>query len=200
MTARVLVVCTANVCRSPMAAALLSHHLAQVDADVTVRSAGTRATDLAVDPDVVRALDELGVPLVGHAPRRVDRAIITGDGADLVITMTREHLRQVATTCPDAWPRTFTLRELVRRAADSSRSAPHELRSDVITQLDSWVLGMSFGRRAAELMGSDEHDDTADPHGMGVDAVRRTAADLDRATRLLAGVAPWPRRSAPAPH
>lgn len=200
MTARVLVVCTANVCRSPMAAALLNHHLSHIDADVTVRSAGTRAVELPVDPEAVRALDELGVRLVDHVPRRIDRTMIADDGADLVITMTRDHLRQVATTSPDAWPRTFTLRELVRRAADSSRSAPRELRSGAITELDGWVLGMSFGRRAADLMGSDEHDDTADPHGLGIDAVRRTAADLDRATRLLAGVAPWPRRGAPAPH
>ena len=44
------------------------------------------------------------------------KEILATDGADLVLTMTREHLRHVVAMDPSAWPRTFTLKEFVRRA------------------------------------------------------------------------------------
>jgi protein-tyrosine phosphatase len=180
------VVCTANVCRSPMAEALLRHHLATRDVDVTVTSAGTRAVDLPVDPVAVDALVRMGVDLADHRPRRLSREIIERDGADLVITMTREHLRDVAVTHRNAFARTFTLPELVRRASAAPASTP--------VDLSTWATSLGSGRRPGDLLRPDPDDDVDDPYGRGTTAVRATADAIDRMVRSLVDLAPWPRR------
>ena len=183
---RMLVVCTANVCRSPMGEALLRHHLQQMGANVQVTSAGTRAGELSlpVDPHAVDALRGMGVELDGHQPRQASRQVITTDGADLIVTMTREHLRRHRNH--HTWhifPRTFTLRELVRRA--SITGAWH---GDSFAGWLEWVGG---GRRASDLMGDDPDDDVSDPYGLGTAAVKRTAAEIDELVRTLVAIGPW---------
>src|SRR5262245_57135116 len=114
---RLLVVCTANVCRSPMAEGLLAHRLSSLGIESRVRSAGTHAFDLPVSPESVAALGELGVDISAHIPRALDAHILSEDGADLVLTAAREHLRVVSLTDRSVWARTFTLKELVRRGS-----------------------------------------------------------------------------------
>ncbi len=120
MTRRALVVCTANVCRSPTVERLFRRRLEgvrDVDGETwTVTSAGTRRVDARTDINTVRAAASVGIDLNGHLPRVLDREILTTDGADLVLVMTREHVRDVVVLDRDAWSRTFTLKELVRRA------------------------------------------------------------------------------------
>jgi protein-tyrosine phosphatase len=49
--------------------------------------------------------------LRSHRSRQITDALIAG--ADLVVGMTREHVREVTVRVPEAWGRTFTLKELV---------------------------------------------------------------------------------------
>jgi protein-tyrosine phosphatase len=190
MTSRVLLVCTANVCRSPMAAAFLRHHLASVDADVVVTSAGTRAVHLEVDQHAVAALERRGLDISGHRPRRIDDDIVGDDGADLIVTMSRDNLRDLAVSHPRAFARTFTLREIVRRS--SVARLPPVLGHDHQQLFTSWVQQIASGRRPNDLLGSDPADDIADPYGRGFPAVSRSADDIDTLTKLLARSAPWP--------
>jgi protein-tyrosine-phosphatase len=77
----VLFVCVHNAGRSQMAAALLDH---LSDGRVTVRSAGSEPAD-RVNPDVVTAMDELGLDVSREFPKP-----LTGEAvhaADVVITM-----------------------------------------------------------------------------------------------------------------
>lgn len=186
MPARVLVVCTANVCRSPMAEGLLRHHLDRAGADAVITSAGTHGGRLPVDPDAVAALDALGVDLRSHASRAVTRQVLDTDGADLIITMTREHLRTIATMGRTLFHRTFTLPELVRRASEAPTDLPHDL--------TGWIETVGDGRRPSQLLGNDPADDVSDPYGTGAAEVRRTAVELDRLVGALVKLAPWPRR------
>lgn len=161
-TRRILFVCTANVCRSYMAEAVMKARSRDGGPRLSVSSAGTRLLDLPVDPEASIVLAEEGLTLDGHQPRLVDRSIIRGDGADLIVTMTREQLRHVVATDRDAWPRVFTLRELARRASGlAQRDDWHE-----------WLAALAEGRSARDMVTEDPRDDIVDPYGMSLDAHR----------------------------
>lgn len=85
-----LFVCTANVCRSPMAEAIFGALAADTGVAYEPRSAGTAAlVDEPIAPSAARALEEVGVYPDGHRARQVDRAML--EEADLVLAMTPEH-------------------------------------------------------------------------------------------------------------
>lgn len=105
----ILVVCTGNICRSPVGAAALRALLPV--AHYAVSSAGTHA---AVDRPSTREANafverELSVPLA-HAGRQLTNE--QAGSSDLIITMTAEHRAWVARTVPHVVRRSFTLLEL----------------------------------------------------------------------------------------
>lgn len=171
MTIRVLVVCTANVCRSPMGEALLQRHCTELGVDVQVTSAGTQRHELPVDPGAVTVMAEQGLDISVHQPRQLDRAVLEADGADLVITMTRDHLRVVATSAPGVLRRSFTAKELGRRLA-------------AVESID--LSRLNEGRSSRDLMGTDPDDDVADPYGQSLQLHRECAAEIDHVMRIVA--------------
>jgi protein-tyrosine phosphatase len=87
---RVLVVCTGNTCRSPMAAAALRRALGADGERVVVESAGTAAWEgqPATDPTQRIAARE-GVDLAGHRSRLLTREMVRS--ADLILVMDQTH-------------------------------------------------------------------------------------------------------------
>lgn len=164
---RFLIVCTANRCRSPMAATLLRDRLRAVDAPTLVSSAGTLAEDGL--PAMRYALVAVN-GTAGHSSRLVTADLL--EEADLVLCMTREHVRTIAMLSPDAFERTFTLTEFVRRAA-----AAGPRRSD--ETMKSWLAWIATGRRTSDLVGYHDADDIDDPIGLPAEAYRRCAAEID---------------------
>ncbi len=172
MTLMIQVVCTANVCRSPMAAALLQRYCDELSYDAQVRSAGVKAHDLPVDPDAVEVMAEMGLDISAHQPRQLDRDTL--DGAQLVITMTRDHLRAVAAMAQGALRRTFTAKELAARLQELDR-------------LDGLDLdALNHGRSRRDLLGDSLTDGVADPYGLSLQLHRKCAAELDDAMRVIA--------------
>ncbi len=165
-----------------MAAALLHRHCANNGLDVIVRSSGTHAGVVASDPDAVAVMAEQGLSIADHLPRLLTRAIAADDGADLMIAMTRTHLRSVALMGPGAFQRSFTAKELVRRAA--SFVAVHT--DDSARTIADWRKELGEGRLARDLLGDDPDDDVSDPYGAGLALHRQTADELDA---LMAAVA-----------
>jgi len=99
----ILFACTMNAVRSPMAAALMRH---LVGKRAYVESAGVRVGDL--DPMAVEAMEEIGLEIAGHKPRRFEDL---EDGSfDLVITLSPEaqhkamELTRTAATQVEYWP------------------------------------------------------------------------------------------------
>jgi len=98
----VVFVCTANICRSPVAQALFSDWLRkQSDADGwQISSAGTWADDGApASPYSREVLAELGLDLKSHQARRVDRQLV--EAADLLLCMTRSQREALQAEFPD---------------------------------------------------------------------------------------------------
>ena len=110
----VLLVCTGNICRSALGERLGRAYLADVlgqdAASVDLVSAGVQAVvGSAMHPDSALVLRGLGGSPDGFVARQLvdDMAI----DADLTLTMTRQHRRDVLRVAPRALARTFTLRE-----------------------------------------------------------------------------------------
>ncbi len=95
MIAHVLLVCTGNICRSPLAEALLVRTLKERGIErVTVTSAGTGAWDGApVSEGAYLVGLERGLDLSGHRARLLTRELV--DQADLILTMARHHRARV---------------------------------------------------------------------------------------------------------
>jgi protein-tyrosine phosphatase len=177
----VLVLCTANACRSPIAAALLARRLVQGGHGVVVTSAGLHG-GAAPPPAAVAVMAARGLDLSGHRGVQVTTAEVAS--ADLILAMTREHARFAVVLDPAAWPRTFTLRDLVRRGGQAGRRQPGEA-------LEEWLRRAGTGRHRRDLLGASTADDVPDPAGGPARGYRRTAGELDELVGQLAGLA-WP--------
>jgi len=99
----VLIACTMNAVRSPMAAAMLRHLAGR---RLHVESAGVKAGEL--DPLAVEAMEEIGLEIGKHRPRCFEDL---EDGSfDLVITLSPEaqhkamELTRTAATLVEYWP------------------------------------------------------------------------------------------------
>lgn len=93
MTDTVIVVCTANICRSPMAAALLQHALAAQPEplrSLKVVSAGVSARrGEPVSENSVVALRKVGIDVSRHVSQPLTQELL--DRALVVICMTESH-------------------------------------------------------------------------------------------------------------
>ena len=184
----VLMLCTGNVCRSPIAAALLSRRLAVLGEAVTVRSAGTAQQGCPPPSEVVSVMAGYGIDLASHRSRMVSPSELSD--ADLVLGMAREHVRHAVVTAPDAWPRAFTLRELVRKGEQAGPRLASE-------PLLSWVARAHDGRQRTHLLGDSADDDVADPMGGPPQVYAAAAAVLDMLVSRLADMCWGPSSVAP---
>jgi protein-tyrosine-phosphatase len=177
----ILLVCTGNICRSPMALGFLRHQLQQRALEgVAVDSAGVSGREgYPPVPETVQALQERGIDITAHQVRRLTRSMI--ESSDLIIGMAGEHREMVLRLAPLAGPRTFTLKEIVRLLERDRVQAGD---SDPDRRLELAV------RRAEELRSSPGYEelldeDVADPLGLGIEAFRAVAWELaDLSDRL----------------
>lgn len=94
---KILVVCTGNICRSPMAEGFLAHLAAKQGLEhVVVESAGTHAPEGSPASDfAVQALAEKGVDIQDHRASLIDGQAVRD--ADLILVMSTEHLSFILT-------------------------------------------------------------------------------------------------------
>jgi protein-tyrosine phosphatase len=163
----ILVVCSANLMRSPLAAAFLSQHLTGAGRDdIAVRSAGTRAdTGTPTVPAVLRVAASHGVDLSAHTATELGKDVVTE--ADLVLTMTEEQRAAVVRLCPPAVSRTFTLLEL-RRLTEGT----------VVTGMNPRQLAETAHRARPVTAPPSAVEDIGDPIGKPVRHLSRVAGQL----------------------
>lgn len=116
-TTRVLFVCTANVCRSPMAEAIFNALADERRVPWEARSAGVKAlVGERVSPHAGAALGEIGVYSEEHRARQVDPRML--EAADLVLAMTPDHADILRRLSPPASDRVHTLVAFADGAAE----------------------------------------------------------------------------------
>lgn len=106
---RILLVCTGNTCRSPMAEAMLRRMAAYRRITLAVRSAGVSTMDGM--PISVPALESLRKREIEHTGTSRALTLEVVDWADLILTMTSSHKRSLLQWFPQAVDKTYTLKE-----------------------------------------------------------------------------------------
>lgn len=112
MIRRVLLVCTGNTCRSPMAAALLSQRWKQAapERELEVLSAGTGSVPgEPASAHAVTAMSGRGLDLTGHRSQAAAGTLL--ESADLILTMTTRHKDYILGNWPALAGRVYTLGE-----------------------------------------------------------------------------------------
>jgi protein-tyrosine phosphatase len=162
--ARVLVVCTANICRSPTAAGLLAERLGP---GVEVVSRGVRARPGA--PMCARSADWLAArrPDGGlfdepHASAPLTLADVRA--ATVILTASPHHRSAVVALRPSAQVRTFTLAQAARIAAWRAGAGARPPAGDIGERV-LWLTEELDTHRAAGPLPDGDSDDLPDPHG-----------------------------------
>lgn len=213
MALRILVVCTANICRSPATAELLRRKVAD-PALVDVSSAGVAALEGAaacvVSTNLVRGLHAATDRPRAGAPAQGAR-LVTAQlllDADLVLALDRWHRAALAQLAPATRSRTFTLRQAARLAAQLRQqleagqlplgappvpSDPQSRLAWLVTELDAARSSSPSG-----AAGADWHpDDVPDPHVVGfsvhpqaLELIAQSVQEVAAAMRPVLAISP----------
>jgi protein-tyrosine-phosphatase len=153
-----------------MGQALLQRRLDERAIAAKVHSAGFLSGGSPATVPAVDAMAAEGLDISDHLSRQLTRYLI--EEADLVVTMTRQHLVELTLMAPDHWPRAFQVRDLVRRAEQVGPRAPDESFAD-------WLAALGAGRTRSGLLSASLSDDVDDPVGQPAAAYDRTKKLLD---------------------
>lgn len=175
-------VCTGNICRSPMAEAMLRARLATVAPRLVVGSAGLLFDGRPAEPNAVRAMAKRDLDISDHRARTISTDLL-GD-ATLILGMERVHVRKVATLDPDLFGHSFTLPELVQSGTIVGAREPGQKVAD-------WIHGISRHRSPADYSHRDTTVEIVDPMGGSFRSFRSCADTIDAQLALLVELV-WP--------
>jgi protein-tyrosine-phosphatase len=115
----ILFICSANMCRSPMAEALFANLLKQraTDMDWQVSSAGVWAYDgNRASEGAVKALQRIGIDLSNHRSQSISKDMMLEN--DLILVMERNHKEALQAAYPKLAYKIYLLAEMVGMSHD----------------------------------------------------------------------------------
>ncbi|KFI73917.1 low molecular weight phosphotyrosine protein phosphatase [Bifidobacterium minimum] len=173
---RILVVCTGNVCRSPLGELLLKRYLEGTS--IRVESAGTRGLpNHAIDPSSARLLDGVGIESQDFRSRRLTKDMV--ESADLVLCFERQQRRDIVSLVPASVRWIFILPEF---AAMCRYCADH-----------GSVVGRTIGERLISVAEQatlvrariPPFEDVPDPYGRDFECFLRVANQINESLRTM---------------
>ncbi|NPV54587.1 MAG: low molecular weight protein arginine phosphatase [Firmicutes bacterium] len=187
---KVLVICTGNTCRSPMAEAMLREGFRSLKPSkeqgegasgpgagtdgIEVISAGLYAPEGApASPFAVEVMKERGLDISGHRARSITRQLV--EDADIILTMTDDHKRSLVAMYPEARDKVLSIKEFA-----VGKGFP---------------IGEGFADEAGDKPGGgrpgdgdgagDGYGDIADPYGKSIDIYRAVADEIGDAVERI---------------
>lgn len=117
---KILLVCTGNTCRSPMAAALLADMVtkAGLASEICIKSAGIAAWRQPASAHAQTVMRQAGLSVDKHCSQQVDSSLLSS--ADLVLTMTAAHKRALTGMAAGLGDKIYTLAEFAGEINDVS--------------------------------------------------------------------------------
>ena len=177
----ILVVCSGNICRSPIGQQLLRARFAELGAPYRVLSGGTIASRGHAMPDEAQLVSRrYGGHPDGHLSTPLDEALVAR--SQLVLTASREHRAAVVSLLPRANRYSFTLKQFARLAQSLE---PDEL-NDTDAPLDR--VAAIAAQRGFAAPEQPEDDDIIDPYLEPLEVYEQVGAEIDAATRTIAEV------------
>jgi protein-tyrosine phosphatase len=175
-----------------MAEGLLRAQLSAAGIGAQVGSAGLLPGGSPAQPEAIAVMAERGIDITRHVSCQLTPEIARS--ANLVLGMTRQHVREACVGYGALLQRAFTLKELVRRGDNVGHRRDDET-------LYTWLGRVGTGRRPNDLVGDADLDDIADPIGKPRAFYEDTAEELDDLLRrFVDGVVGAERRSGAGQH
>jgi len=133
----ILVVCVGNICRSPMAEALLKQRFPEKNID----SAGVGAlVDHGADPAAIKIMEQQNIDITSHVAKQIDESLALK--ADLIFTMSDSQNKCIEERWPFCRGKTFKLGHWNDK--DIADPYKHELSAfqtayqDIVEGLNEW--------------------------------------------------------------
>ena len=146
MIRHILVVCVGNICRSPMAEALLRRELRGQD-EFTVESAGLGAlVGHPASEYSVELMDEMGIDIKDHRARQIHPDMVRE--ADLVLVMEAGHKRAIDDADATARGKVYRLCEWQDRDIDDPYRQPKAAFADALDDIKEGVASWAEKIRA----------------------------------------------------
>ncbi len=175
MPKRVVLVCTGNTCRSPMAEVLLRQAAQARGAEIEVTSAGLGAREgEGAAEHAVAVMQRRGLDLSAHRARRLTPEL--AGSADLILTMTASQKRMVLGLYPELRGKVFTLREYGRPDTGAAQAG---------SRLEALLAGEADARELEAAWARLAEYDIADPFGSSLETYQRCAQEIDEAVTAV---------------
>lgn len=133
----ILVVCVGNICRSPMAEALLRQRFPEKSID----SAGVGAlVGHSADPAAIKIMEEQNIDITNHVAKQIDENL--AHKADLIFTMSDSQNKWIEERWPFCRGKTFKLGHWSDK--DIADPYKHEMSAfmtaykDIVNSIDEW--------------------------------------------------------------
>ncbi|WP_223066006.1 low molecular weight protein arginine phosphatase [Paenibacillus caui] len=183
---RILFVCTGNTCRSPMAEGMFRQMALAAGLSVEVQSAGVAAIPgMSISRHAEAVLRDRQIEdKLTSTPMNAELT----DWADLILTLTQSHKRQLMQAFPSAAGKTFVLKEYVEDAEDVAQDL-RELDALLADRALRTALGQKLEdtnqQRIIRLQQRLPGYDISDPFGGSREDYERTAAEIRTALDKL---------------
>lgn len=191
----ILVVCTGNICRSPLAELLLRARLAPLG--LLVHSAGTRAiADKGMPREARRVARDWGIAesdAAAHRSRALTDAMIAR--ADLTLTMTVDHRTEAIGRVPGALRRVFTLREFASLTQQVEIGMGPESVTSARARLAQAVDRIADQRGAHDPGNLDVIDPYGQPAAVYDQSARELGPAVDRVVAVVQAAMSTPRQA-----